>query len=78
MSLAKNGARGLVVADINLETAQQTVKECRIVATDSEFRAEPVYVDVTSEDSVREATRYMIELFGRIDYCINGAGVRTF
>ncbi|EHK18437.1 uncharacterized protein TRIVIDRAFT_158432 [Trichoderma virens Gv29-8] len=51
LGLAKGGAKGILIADINLEAANRVATECR------------------------GATKYMIEIFERIDYCINCAGI---
>ncbi|KAI0837763.1 NAD(P)-binding protein [Hypoxylon sp. FL0890] len=75
LTFAKQGARGLMVADINLESATKVANESKDVATHPDFRAEAVQVDVTLPDAVQHATEAMIKAFGRIDYCVNGAGV---
>jgi hypothetical protein len=51
------------------------VEECKAVATHSNFRAEAVQVDVTQEGSVKNAVSLVVQLFGRVDYCVNSAGV---
>ena len=48
---------------------------CKAAATTPGCRVEVTQVDVTQEDSVQKATDYMVEAFGRIDYCVNCAGV---
>ena len=75
MAFAKGGVQGILVADINIKTAEQTVKDCTAVATNKNFRAEAFHIDVTDEASVKSATARMVSTFGRIDYCVNGAGV---
>lgn len=107
VGLAKEGARGVMIADIDLEAAKAAAVACRAaISADSEwkpgdirwvdekdlrkankdrkpkdekkpaFRAEAVHVDVTKEKSVKGAVSHMVKTFGRIDYCINSAGVR--
>lgn len=66
-----------MIADLNLPAAQATVDECRKVATNSRFAVKAVEADVSSEESVEKLTAAMVEAFGRIDYCVNGAGVRN-
>ena len=63
------------MADINLEGAQETVAQAKAVATNSDFRAEAIQMDVSLEDSVKAAIAHTIQLFGRIDYSIHCAGV---
>jgi NAD(P)-dependent dehydrogenase (short-subunit alcohol dehydrogenase family) len=75
IGLAKDGAAGILIADMNLEAASRVVAECKAVATASNFRAESFQIDISQEESVEKATKYMTETFGRIDYCINCAGV---
>lgn len=60
---------------MNLEAASRVAAECRDIATATNFRAEPLKVDVSQEESVARATKCMVETFERIDYCINCAGV---
>ncbi|KAI0116166.1 3-oxoacyl-reductase [Hypoxylon sp. NC0597] len=76
-ALAKAGAQGILVADINLEAAQQTVSEVEAVATNPAFRAVAVHLDITDEESVKGTIAHMTESFGRIDYCVHSAGVRS-
>ncbi|KAI1352322.1 hypothetical protein F5Y01DRAFT_324541 [Xylaria sp. FL0043] len=75
IAFAKEGARGLLVADIDLEDARRTVSDSKTAATNPEFRAEAFQLDVTLPDEVQKAVTYMVETFGRIDYCVNGAGI---
>jgi NAD(P)-dependent dehydrogenase (short-subunit alcohol dehydrogenase family) len=72
---AKEGAAGVLVADVAIEAAADVVAECKAVATNTRFQAEAVHVDITQEDSVRSLTGRMAEVFGRMDYCVNCAGV---
>lgn len=76
LGLAKDGAAGILIADMNVEAAGRVIAECKSVATASNFRAEAIQIDISQEESVAKATSYMVETFGRIDYCINCAGVR--
>ncbi|KKP03448.1 cupin domain-containing protein [Trichoderma harzianum] len=75
LGLTKDGAKGIVIADMNLEAASRVAAECRDIATATNFRAEPLKVDVSQEESVARATKCMVETFERIDYCINCAGI---
>ncbi|KAL6855656.1 NAD(P)-binding protein [Trichoderma novae-zelandiae] len=75
LGLAKDGAIGILIADMNVEAATRVAAECRAVATAPSFRAESFHVDVSQEESVEKASKYMVEAFGRIDYCINCAGI---
>ena len=73
--LAREGAAGVLIGDLYLDAANSVADECRAVATNKDFRAEGISVDVTHEYSVRRMFKRMVELFERIDYCVNCAGV---
>ncbi|KAL6898670.1 hypothetical protein GGI43DRAFT_428358 [Trichoderma evansii] len=75
LGLAKDGAAGILIADMNVEAAGRVIAECKSVATASNFRAEAIHIDISQEESVKKATDYMVETFERIDYCINCAGI---
>jgi NAD(P)-dependent dehydrogenase (short-subunit alcohol dehydrogenase family) len=77
IGLAKEGAVGVLIGDINLEAATKTVADCQAVATNSSFRAEAVKIDVTDETSVRAFFARAVELFERVDYAVSCAGVST-
>lgn len=65
----------MVVADINIEGAQQTVAQAQAVATHPDFQAAAVPVDVSIEESVKAAIGHAVQQFGRIDYAVHSAGV---
>jgi sorbitol-6-phosphate 2-dehydrogenase len=69
--LADEGAH-LVVADLNLETAEQTA--AAIVAR-TDRQAIAVKVDVTNEGQVQDLIQRAIDKFGRLDILVNNAGV---
>ncbi|RYP54380.1 hypothetical protein DL768_000797 [Monosporascus sp. mg162] len=75
IGLAKDGAAGVLIADMNIETAKRVVDECTRVATRPDFRADAIHVDVTHRDSVEDATAFAMQMFGRIDYCVHCAGI---
>jgi NAD(P)-dependent dehydrogenase (short-subunit alcohol dehydrogenase family) len=74
-AFAKDGARGIVVADINVEAAQETADAIKSVAVHPDFRVESVHVDVGDIDSVKSAIAHSIGTFGRIDYSVHCAGI---
>lgn len=73
--LAREGAAGILVADIDLTAADSVVAECKAVAAHGGFRAESFRVDVTVEESVKALLDHAVLIFGRVDYCVNCAGV---
>ncbi|PHH90747.1 hypothetical protein CDD83_2743 [Cordyceps sp. RAO-2017] len=75
LALARDGAAGILIADRDVQAAERVKAECEAVATAGQARVEALYVDVSKEQSVEAATNYMMEVFGRMDYCINCAGI---
>ena len=65
----------VVVADINLEGAQQLAET--INQQYGAGRAIAVKVDVTSEDAVKESFRSAVLAYGGIDVIVNNAGLAT-
>ena len=64
-----------MVADLDVDAAGNTAADCKAVATNADFQVEQVHIDVTQELSVQNATAQAMQSFGRIDYCVNSAGV---
>ncbi|KAL4957400.1 hypothetical protein BDW69DRAFT_200982 [Aspergillus filifer] len=75
LTLAKDRAAGILVADINTAAAAETADLCRGVTTNPDFRVEAVHIDITNEESVRNAAALTVKTFGRMDYCVNCAGI---
>ncbi|KAI1778188.1 NAD(P)-binding protein [Hypoxylon cercidicola] len=75
LALAEAGARGILIADINLGSAQDVAAEIKTAATNPGCRAEAIHVDVALEESVNSVLKQMVHSFGRIDYCVVCAGV---
>lgn len=78
LAFAKEGAKGLVVADINLEGAQKTAAQAKALAVKPNFRVEAVKVDITAADSVKAAIAHAVDTLGRIDYGVHSAGVNYY
>lgn len=75
IAYAVEGALGVVFADINLDAAQNAANDSKKVATNAEYRAVAVLVDVTQESSVNSMVQTALDEFKRIDYSVNSAGV---
>ncbi|CZR44813.1 uncharacterized protein FPRO_14565 [Fusarium proliferatum ET1] len=75
ISFANEGALGVLIADITVRLAKDAVSECKAAAVNKEFRCEAIHVDVTREDSVQNMMSHAVQTFGRIDYCVNSAGI---
>ena len=67
---AKEGAK-LVIADINKESVDETVKEIAEIGGE----ALGIVADVTSQDSVNAMIQATIEKYGKLDILINNAGI---
>lgn len=70
------GAAGVVFADKNLSAAQEAAKNSRTVAKNGSYHPLAIQVDVTDRQSVEEMLSQTVAKFGRVDYCVNAAGVR--
>ncbi|KAF7542084.1 hypothetical protein G7054_g77 [Neopestalotiopsis clavispora] len=69
-AFAKEGATGVVVADVNIDAAEETAAEIRALATHPEFLAEAVQLDLAAEASLQSAISYTTAIFGRVDYSV--------
>lgn len=72
---AREGAAGVAFADINLETARSAADESRKHATNPQYKAISVRVDVADEASVDAMVRDTVAAFGALNYAVNSAGV---
>ena len=68
--LARHGA-DVVVADVNIEKAQETAREVEAVGR----AAMAVRVDVTHLDDVEKMVEAAVQRFGKIDILVNNAGI---
>ncbi|KFA69558.1 hypothetical protein S40285_07974 [Stachybotrys chlorohalonatus IBT 40285] len=75
IAFAKEGAAGVAIADINLAAVEEAAKEAKAAATNPDFTELTLQVDVAQEDSVDAGTKKVVEVFGRIDYCLISAGI---
>lgn len=74
-SLAEAGARVIVFADMNSETATASAAESKQYATHPSYQSTNFTVNVTDQDGVQAMVDFVIEKFGRLDYAVNAAGV---
>lgn len=72
LGFARFGA-DVAVVDINPERAESVAAEIRATGR----RAEPLTVDVTDEVAVQQMASTVKSLFGRIDICVNSAGINV-
>lgn len=75
VAMAREGAR-LVLADINMEGALETLSLLAVLRGDSARGHLPLRLDVTDEEAVDKAVRGVQEHFGRpADVIVNSAGI---
>jgi NAD(P)-dependent dehydrogenase (short-subunit alcohol dehydrogenase family) len=77
-AFAKEGATGVVVADVDIDAAEETAAEIRALATHPEFLAEAVQLDLAAEASLQSAISYTTAIFGRVDYSVLCDEVSSF
>ncbi|KAI1855542.1 hypothetical protein JX265_004625 [Neoarthrinium moseri] len=75
LAFARFGARRVLVADLDYAAACVVAENCQTIASNPDFQAEGALVDVCSEESVSQITARAAQTFGRIDYCVNSAGL---
>lgn len=78
IAYALEGARALVLADINRAALEETARKCEDAT--SRRGLDPLIihildVDVSDEESVTKMIFDTVSKVGRIDYCVNTAGV---
>lgn len=75
LALAAEGARGVVLADINYDAALKVAQESESLATNPSYKSLPIAVDVCDKASVEKMVKVAVDTFGRIDYSVNSAGI---
>ena len=71
LRFAKEGAR-VIVTDINIETAQETVK---LIKTEMQGEAIAIGCDISNKDEVKSMVKQASDQFARIDIVFNNAGI---
>lgn len=74
-SLAEAGARAIVFADKNGETAASSAEESKKYATNPDYQSAHFVVDVCDKDGVDAMVDFVVNTFGQLDYAVNSAGV---
>jgi len=76
LGFAFAGAAGVVFADRNLHAAEEAAETSRRVANKTDpYHPMAIQVDVADRQSVEGMLSQTLETFGRVDYCVNAAGV---
>ncbi|KAJ8129727.1 hypothetical protein O1611_g3903 [Lasiodiplodia mahajangana] len=76
-SFSEAGVKGILLADINAEAVKEATAKTQSLASNSSCRCISTTVDVTDIKSVEGMVSLMAKEFGRIDYCVNAAGIDT-
>lgn len=74
-SLAEAGAKVVVFADMNEETAKTSSEESKRYASNKDYQTTIFKMNVQDDKSVQDMVDYVVKEFGRIDYAVNAAGV---
>lgn len=64
-------------ADLDEESAVSTAEESKQYASNKNYRAAAFKVNVTDPDQVQSMVDFVVREFGRLDYCVNSAGVSS-
>ncbi|KAK7975795.1 hypothetical protein PG989_014258 [Apiospora arundinis] len=75
LAYARNGTRGLVLADLDEPGVQRTAKQAKQEATNDEFSVIALHADVRDYSTVEDVFEHAVKKFGRIDYSVNTAGI---
>lgn len=75
MAFASEGAKGVAFADINLTAATEAAEESKAHASNLDYQAIALQVDISNEESVQRMVTTTLKEFNRIDYSVNSAGV---
>ncbi|XRM48339.1 hypothetical protein ABZX51_011266 [Aspergillus tubingensis] len=75
IAYAIEGAAGVAFADLDPIAATAAAEESKLLATNPNYRALTIEVNVRDPDSVQEMVDTVVMAFGRIDYSVNSAGV---
>jgi NAD(P)-dependent dehydrogenase (short-subunit alcohol dehydrogenase family) len=71
ITFAREGAKVIVTTDANIEGGQETVQLIKKAGGEAAF----VKCDVTRESDVKATVERAVELYGRLDYALNNAGI---
>lgn len=68
---------GIVLADLDEGGARDSAEQSKHLASHSKYRYLIVHVDITDAESVQAMLDGAVKEFGRIDYSIRRAGVKS-
>lgn len=73
VSFAREGCQRIVILDRNLAGLKATSDS--IASANPEVEVVAKQIDISNADAVQEVFKEISGVFGRIDYCVNAAGV---
>ncbi|KAL4806075.1 hypothetical protein BDV18DRAFT_168436 [Aspergillus unguis] len=74
LGFAAEGVRGILLADISYEAALDAAQESETLATNPEYTAVAMQVDVAKPDSVIDMVNTLLRVFGQVDYYVSSTG----
>jgi NAD(P)-dependent dehydrogenase (short-subunit alcohol dehydrogenase family) len=74
-SLAEAGANVVVFADMNEESAKTSSEESVKYASNRDYQTTIFKMNVQDAESVEAMVDFVVKNYGRLDYCVNAAGV---
>ncbi|KAI1097718.1 oxidoreductase [Jackrogersella minutella] len=74
-TFAERGARAVIFADQALDAASEASTKSKSLATAKDYETVAIAVDVRDRESVKAMVTKAKNLFGRIDYAVNSAGL---
>ncbi|KAI1215176.1 oxidoreductase [Annulohypoxylon truncatum] len=75
LTFAERGARAVIFADQTLDAASEASAKSKSLASAKDYGTAAIAVDVRDRESVKAMVTKAKELFGRIDYAVNSAGL---
>ncbi|KAF2014389.1 NAD(P)-binding protein [Aaosphaeria arxii CBS 175.79] len=75
MAFAEAGVEAVAFADVNLDSATAAATVSKAHAASPNYHTIALHIDVQIEDSVRACMEAVVRVFGRMDYCVNSAGI---
>lgn len=73
---AEEGCKRIAIGDINADSLQSAKKE--IEGSSPGVSVKTIVVDVRSQESVQSMVDETVKEFGRVDYCVNSAGILRY
>ncbi|KAI0836733.1 oxidoreductase [Hypoxylon sp. FL0890] len=74
-SLAEAGAKVVVFADKDMDTAKASSEESKKYASNKDYQTATFEMNVQDAQSVQDMVDFVVKEFGRLDYAVNAAGV---